>query len=103
VIPAVTVPELAAIRAADPASTLIDVREPAEYAAGHAPGAELIPMSVLPVRVQEIPRDRTVYVICQSGGRSAQVVSWLNQQGFDTVNVEGGTAAWTMAGHPIEI
>jgi len=102
VIPAVTAPELAAIRAADPTTTLIDVREPAEYAAGHAPGAELIPMSVLPVRVQEIPRDRTVYVICQSGGRSAQVVSWLNQQGYDTVNVEGGTAAWAMAGHPIE-
>ena len=101
-IPAVTVPELAAIRAADPETTLIDVREPAEFAAGHAQGAELIPMSVLPVRLQDIPRDRTVYVICQSGGRSAQVVSWLNQQGYDTVNVEGGTAAWAMAGHPLE-
>ena len=100
-IPAVTVPELAAIRAADPATPLIDVREPAEYAAGHAPGAELIPMSVLPVRLPEIPKDRTVYVICHSGGRSGQVVSWLNQQGFDSVNVEGGTAAWSMSGRPV--
>jgi rhodanese-related sulfurtransferase len=100
--PAVTVAELAAILASDPETTLIDVREPEEYAAGHVPSAELIPMSVVPVRAQEIPKDRTVYVVCRSGGRSAQVVSWLNQQGYDTVNVEGGTAAWAMAGHPIE-
>ena len=101
-IPAVTVAELAAIRASDPEATLIDVREPAEFVSGHAVGAESIPMSVVPVRIQDFPRDRTVYVICQSGGRSAQVVSWLNQQGFDTVNVEGGTAAWAMSGHPVE-
>jgi rhodanese-related sulfurtransferase len=102
VIPAVSVTELAAILAADPATTLLDVREPAEYAAGHAPGAELLPMSVVPVRLQDIPQDRTVYVICHSGGRSGQVVSWLNQQGYDTVNVDGGTAAWAMSGQPIE-
>ena len=100
-LPAVTVGELAAIVTADPSTPVIDVREPAEYAAGHVPSAELIPMSVLPVRLQDIPRDRTVYVICQSGGRSAQVVSWLNQQGFDSVNVEGGTAAWAMSGRPV--
>ena len=58
-------------------------------------------MAVLPVRVDEIPRDRTVYVICHSGGRSAQVVGWLNQQGFDTVNVDGGTAGWAMSGRPV--
>ena len=101
-VPAVSVSELAAVLAEDPTTRLIDVREPAEYAAGHVPSAELIPMSVVPVRLHEIPKDRTVYVICHSGGRSAQVVGWLNAQGYDTVNVEGGTAGWGMSGHHVE-
>jgi rhodanese-related sulfurtransferase len=58
-------------------------------------------MALVPVRLEEIPRDRTVYVICHSGGRSAQAATWLNQQGFQTVNVEGGTAAWAMSGRPV--
>ena len=101
-IPSVTVADLAAVLAADPTTPLVDVREPHEYAAGHVPGAVLIPMSVLPVRVEEIPRDRTVYVVCQVGGRSGQVAAWLAPQGFDVVNVAGGTQAWMLAGHPVE-
>ena len=100
-LPSVTVGELADLLAADATTPLVDVREPDEYAAGHVEGAVLVPMGVLPVRVDEIPRDRTVYVICHSGGRSAQVVGWLNQQGFDTVNVDGGTAGWAMSGRPV--
>jgi len=101
-VPTVTVADLAAVLAADPSTPLVDVREPHEYAAGHVPGAVLIPMSVLPVRVEEIPRDRTVYVVCQVGGRSGQVAAWLAPQGFDVVNVAGGTQAWMLAGHPVE-
>ena len=101
-VPTVTVADLAAVLAADPSTPLVDVREPHEYAAGHVPGAVLIPMSVLPVRVEEIPRDRTVYVVCQVGGRSGQVAAWLTPQGFDVVNVAGGTQAWMLAGHPVE-
>ena len=101
-VPTVTVADLAAVLAADPSTPLVDVREPHEYAAGHVPGAVLIPMSVLPVRVEEIPRDRTVYVVCQVGGRSGQVAAWLAPQGFDVVNVAGGTQAWMLAGHSVE-
>ena len=101
-VPTVTVADLAAVLAADPTTPLVDVREPHEYAAGHVPGAVLIPMSVLPVRVEEIPRDRTVYVVCQVGGRSGQVAAWLAPQGFDVVNVAGGTQAWMLAHHPME-
>lgn len=96
--PTIGVAELAA----DPDAYVVDVREAHEYASGHMPGAVSIPMSVLPVRFQELPRDRTVYVICQSGARSAQVVQWLNPQGYDSVNVGGGTMAWILAGHPVE-
>ena len=100
-VPAVSVTELAGILAADPATSLVDVREPVEYAGGHVAQAESIHMSVLPVRLPEIPRDRTVYLICHAGGRSYQVAAWLNQQGYDAVNVDGGTAAWALAGHPL--
>jgi rhodanese-related sulfurtransferase len=101
-VPTVSIADLAAVLAADPAAPVVDVREPHEFATGHVPGAVLIPMSVLPVRVEEIPRDRTVYVVCQVGGRSGQVVDWLAPQGYDVVNVAGGTQAWILAGHPVE-
>lgn len=82
--------------------TLIDVREEHEYIGGHAPMAKNVPLSHFVDRVDEVPRDETVYIICESGGRSAQAVQWLDGQGFDAVNVEGGTAAWRSAGLPIE-
>ena len=98
----VTVQELAAVLAADPSTPLIDVREPHEYAEAHVGTALLIPMATVPVRVQEIPRDRTVYLICRSGARSWQVAMWLAPQGYDVVNVSGGTAEWAMSGLPVE-
>lgn len=82
--------------------TLIDVRETDEFAAGHVPGAVNIPMSVLPVRVDEIPRDGAIHLICKTGARSAQVAHWLEPQGYSPVNVEGGTAAWHREGRPLE-
>ncbi len=100
-LPSVSVADLAAIVAADGTTPVLDVREPYEFASGHVPTAEPMPMSTVPSRLGEIPRDRTVYLICQSGGRSGQAVAWLNQQGYDTVNVEGGTGAWILSGHPV--
>lgn len=101
-VPTATVHDLAAQLSADPSTALIDVREPNEYAAGHVAGAISMPMAVVPVRAAEIPRDRRVYVICHSGGRSMQAAMWLAAQGFDTVNVLGGTAEWAASGLPIE-
>ena len=82
---------------------LVDVRETDEFAAGHVPGAVNIPMSVLPVRVGEIPVDRVVHLICRTGARSGQVGQWLGQQGYSAVNIEGGTVAWDQAGRPLEL
>ena len=80
-------------------TVLIDVREPAEYAQAHVPGAQLIPMGQLASRLDEVPRDRTVYVICRTGNRSGQMGPLLDAHGFDSVNVLGGTKAWVEAGH----
>jgi rhodanese-related sulfurtransferase len=56
----------------------------------------------VPERVGEVPTDRTVYVICARGGRSAKAVEHLRGQGVDAVNVAGGTLAWIDAGLPTD-
>lgn len=80
---------------------LLDVREADEWECGHAPEAVHLPMSELTARLEEVPADREVYVICKVGGRSAQVVGFLNGQGRETVNVSGGMLAWAAAGRPM--
>ncbi len=77
---------------------LVDVREPGEWVQAHVPGARLIPMSQLTARLTEIDKDETLYLICASGNRSAHVGLVLDQHGYDTVNVVGGTYAWVQAG-----
>ncbi|MBD0323287.1 MAG: rhodanese-like domain-containing protein [Aldersonia sp.] len=80
---------------------LLDVREPDEWELGHAPGAQHIPMGDVPSRLDEIDMDAQLYVVCRQGGRSLRVVQYLNQVGFDAVNVAGGMVAWQKAGRPL--
>lgn len=81
--------------------SLIDVREKVEYDAGHVPGADWIPMSLIPLRVQDFSTTTPTYLICRTGNRSGQVAMWLSQRGIPAVNVDGGTEAWQRAGYPI--
>lgn len=81
---------------------LIDVREADEFAAGHVPGAISIPMSEITTRLDELP-DGAFDVICQAGGRSARVVEYLEAQGHDATNIDGGTGAWIALGKPVEL
>jgi rhodanese-related sulfurtransferase len=78
--------------------TLIDVRNPDEYAEGHIPGAHLIPLPELADRLAEVPTERQVHVVCQSGGRSAQGAELLGQHGINAVSVTGGTKDWIASG-----
>lgn len=73
---------------------LIDVREQDEWDAGHAPQATLLPMSQLQGRVHELPADEQLLIVCRSGARSARVTAYLQGEGFDAVNVDGGMLAW---------
>lgn len=81
---------------------LIDVREPDEFAEVRAGGAVLLPLGQLADRLDEVPRGRTVYVICRSGARSLRAAELLVAHGLDAVNVAGGTLAWVDAGLPVE-
>jgi glyoxylase-like metal-dependent hydrolase (beta-lactamase superfamily II)/rhodanese-related sulfurtransferase len=85
-----------------PDAALLDVREPEEYAHGHVPGATNLPQAELATRLDEVPRDRTVFVICHGGMRSRRVAQFLRQMAFVQVaNVQGGTEAWRTAGKPL--
>ncbi|ORM11442.1 rhodanese-like domain-containing protein [Prescottella equi] len=81
---------------------LVDVREADEYAEARVPGAASIPLSEFVARVDEVPADGTVYVICAAGGRSAQAAQYLKARGVDAVNVVGGTMAWLQSGRAVE-
>jgi rhodanese-related sulfurtransferase len=80
---------------------LLDVREPDEWQAGHAPGALHIPLRELPERLDEIPDSEPLYVVCKVGGRSAHAAAWLNSIGRAAVNVAGGMESWQAAGRPM--
>lgn len=80
---------------------LLDVREPDEWVAGHAPEAVHIPLGDLGQRTAEIPADQTIYVICRSGNRSGRAAQALNGAGWTAVNVAGGMQDWAAAGLPM--
>jgi rhodanese-related sulfurtransferase len=82
---------------------VLDVREPDEWAAGHIDGALHIPLSELPARLEEVAGlDATqTLVVCKVGGRSAQAVGYLAQQGYDVINLAGGMLDWQAAGRPM--
>ncbi len=95
-----SVPSVSAADVPDDASVL-DVREDDEWQAGHVPGARHVPMAEVPARLVELAADGELVVVCRSGGRSARVVAWLQQNGVDAVNLDGGMGAWEQAGRPM--
>ena len=96
--PEISIDELAAARAGG-LIPLVDVRQPEEYAAGHVPGAKLIPLADVVARAGEIPTEGPVDVICQTGSRSQRAADYYRNLGIEAYNVAGGTKAWVEAGH----
>lgn len=91
-----------AAAAIEQGARVVDVREPAEFAAGHVPGALPVPMGQLPGRLSDLDPNVPVLVICASGNRSAAMADLLTAAGFDAVSVAGGTSAWVASGRRVE-
>jgi rhodanese-related sulfurtransferase len=80
---------------------ILDVREPSEWTDAHIAGATLIPLGELESRVNELPKDKEIVVVCRSGNRSAQARDLLLNDGFTQVtSMAGGLNQWKAAGYP---
>ena len=97
----ISVDELARRRAANEDFVLLDVREPDEVTTASIAWARTIPMGDVPQRLDELPHDKPIAVLCHGGGRSGRVTTFLNQNGFpNAVNVAGGIDAWSTSIDP---
>lgn len=84
---------------------LVDVRELDEYHGdlGHVAGAKLISLGDFSKKVQDLPHDQTLVIICRSGGRSAQATAYAKQLGYSNIyNMAGGMLAWNQFNLPTE-
>lgn len=82
---------------------LIDVRTPQEMAQASIPNGKPLPLSLLPLRFNEVPKHEKVVFYCRTGARSAQACLFMAQQGYDNVyNLHGGIVSWARYGLPIE-
>ncbi len=99
--PLATTPEVSIQEASDMIENQdvfqLDVRKATEFSEGHIPGAVNIAHTRLASRLDDVPRDRRVLVNCRSGGRSARSCAFLQRNGYQVVNLEGGMLAWEQA------
>ena len=95
-LPSVTAQE--APRLLDAGAVLIDVREPDEWEAGHAPMARHVPLNTVLAAMDSFPRNAKVLVICRSGNRSQSATAAMRDAGIDAYNVDGGMRAWHQVG-----
>lgn len=79
---------------------VLDVRTPEEWNDFHAPNTTLIPLDELAARVNELPKDQPILVVCRSGNRSKTGRDILVQAGFNATSMEGGLNAWRDSGYP---
>ena len=86
---------------AEPGITVVDVRTPAEFAAGHLPGAVNIDLqsNTFAEQIADLPKDEAYFVYCQSANRSGTATDHMADAGFTTVyDMQGGVTAWQAAG-----
>jgi rhodanese-related sulfurtransferase len=81
---------------------LLDVRTPEEWNEFHAPDTTLIPLDQLAARMNELPQDQEIVIVCRSGNRSQQGRDILLQAGFEQVtSMQGGLNEWRTLGYPV--
>jgi rhodanese-related sulfurtransferase len=84
-------------------AVFLDVRTQEEWNQGHIARSLLIPLDQLQQRMNELPRDKDIVVVCKLGSRSKEGAAVLRQAGFARATcMSGGIQAWVAAGYPIE-
>ena len=91
----ITVQELHKLMNNNEQITLVDVREKEELVMASIKGSIHVPMMAIPHQLELFNKDEPIYLFCHSGVRSAQARLYLEQQGFDSVNIIGGIHAWS--------
>ncbi|WP_127784256.1 rhodanese-like domain-containing protein [Rhodococcus sp. X156] len=81
---------------------VVDVRSAEEFAQGHIPGAVNMPLETLVRHCADLDTAKPVYLVCGGGTRSMEAAGALDLGGFDARPVQGGTRAWTEAGHQLD-
>lgn len=104
----ITVPEMSTATVIDALHSespplLLDVREPYEWRQVRIADALHIPMNSVPDRLDDLPHDRPIVVLCAHGSRSFGVTYFLRERGFDARNLTGGITQWHIQGGPVEV
>jgi rhodanese-related sulfurtransferase len=78
---------------------LLDIRSVGEVAQGVLPEAEHMPMHLIPLKINELPKDKAIILYCHSGARSYHACAYLVQQGYqNAINLRGGILGWARSG-----
>ncbi len=103
-IATITAPELKRRLEAGEKLYLLDVRSSEEYTYdGRIAGSHLLPLPMLALRLDELPRDTPIVCVCRSGNRSGVAAEQLARQGFtEIINLAGGMIGWASAGLPTQ-
>lgn len=83
---------------------LLDIRSDGELARGMLPNAEHLPMHLIPVKINDLPKDKDVILYCHSGARSYHACAYMAQQGFtNAINLTGGILGWARSGQQLAL
>jgi len=81
---------------------LLDVRSQAEFAQGIIEGGEFVPLHTIPLKMNDLSKDKTIVFYCRSGARSAQACAYVSQNtGVEALNLRGGIISWYQSGYDI--
>ena len=81
---------------------VLDVRQSDEYRTGHIPGAKLIPLGEIKQKIKDLPRQREIVCVCDSGSRSGSASRMLVSEGYQVFNLRGGMKSWQKEKLPVK-